>query len=102
EKDEEPRSETHKVEETTDPQFAPGWRYVADPLGELYFQKASAGGAFTVGEEDRDNEVLSRFTPGEPLMIVGLKPGESRKVAVKVQVADLYNPKKNTQKGALG
>jgi hypothetical protein len=101
EKDEEPRSETHKVEETTDPQFAPGWRYVADRLGALYFQKASDGGASIVGEEDRDNEVLSRFTPGEPLMIVGLKPGESRKVAVNVQVAELSNTKKITHKGML-
>jgi len=101
EQGEKPRAETHKVEETTDPQFAPGWRYVADPMGALYFQNASDGGASIVGEEDRDNEVLSRFTPGEPLLIVGLKPGETRQVAVKVQVADLSNTKKITHKGAL-
>lgn len=101
EKGEDPRTETHKVEETTDPQFAPGWRYAADPIGALYFQKSSDGGASIVGEEDNDNEALSRFTPGQPLMVVGLKPGESRKVAVKVQVADISNPKKITHKGAL-
>lgn len=101
EQGEDPRTEIHKVQETTDPQFAPGWRYAADPIGALYFQKSSDGGASIVGEEDNDNEVLSRFTPGEPLMIVGLKPGESRKVAVKVQVADISNPKKITHKGAL-
>jgi len=101
EKGEDPRTEVHKVEETTDPQFAPGWRYVAEPLGALYLQKASDGGAVIAGEEDRDNDVLSRFTPGEPLMIVGLKPGESRKVAVKVEVADLSNTKKITHKGSL-
>jgi len=101
EKDEDPRTEIHKVEDTTDPRFAPGWRYVADPLGALYLQKASDGGAAIVGEEDRDNEVLSRFTPGEPLMIVGLKPGESRKVSVNVQVAELSDPKKITHKGTL-
>ena len=95
------RTETHKVEDTTNAQFAPGWRYAADPMGALYFQKSTDGGASIVGEEDRDNEVLSRFTPGEPLMIPGLKAGESRKVAVKVQVAALANPKKITHKGAL-
>lgn len=101
EKGEDPRTELHKVEETTDPQFAPGWRYVADPLGALYLQKASDGGAAIVGEEDRDNDVLSRFTPGEPLMIVGLKPGETRKVAVNVQVADISDPKDITHEGKL-
>jgi hypothetical protein len=99
--DEPARNETHKVEDTTNAQFAPGWRYVADPMGALYFQKSSDGGASIVGEEDRDNEVLSRFTPGEPLIIPGLKAGESRKVSVKVQVADLSKPSKVTHKGAL-
>jgi len=101
EEGEKARTETHKVEETVDPKFKPGWRYVADPMGALYFQTSSDGGAAIVGEEDRDNEVLSRFTPGEPLMIVGMKAGESRKIAVKVQVADLSKPDKITHKGDL-
>ena len=101
EQGEKARTETHKVEETTDPKFKPGWRYVADPLGALYFQSSSDGGAVIAGEEDRDNEVLSRFSPGEPLMIVGLKPGESRKVAVNVQVSDISDPKDITHKGNL-
>jgi len=95
------RAETHKVEETTDPKFKPGWRYVADPLGALYIQPSSDGGAVIAAEEDRDHEVLSRFTPGEPLIILGLKPGESRQVTVKVQVAPLSKPDKISYKGAL-
>jgi len=101
EQDETARTETHRVEDTDDPQFAPGWRYVADPIGVLFMQKTSDGGAVIAGDEDRDNEVLSRFTPGEPLLIVGLKPGESRKVAVKVRVSDLSKPDKITHKGSL-
>jgi hypothetical protein len=101
EQDEPARTETHKVEDTVDPRFAPGWRYVADPMGVMYFQTSSDGGAVIAGDEDRENEVLSRFTPGEPLMIVGLKPGESRKVAVKVRVSDLSKPDKVTHKGSL-
>jgi hypothetical protein len=101
ERGEDPRTETHKVENTIDPQFAPGWHYVVNPVSALYLQKASDGSAVIVGEEDRDNEVLSRFSPGEPLMIAGLKPGESRKVAVNVQVASLSDPKKITHRGTL-
>src|SRR5215470_20437948 len=78
EEDEPAHNEMHKVENTTDPLFAPGWRYARDPAGALYLQKAGDGGAVVAGEEDRDNEVISRFTPGEPLLIAGLKPGESR------------------------
>jgi hypothetical protein len=101
EKDEPARTETHKVEATTDPKFAPGWRYVAAPMGAMYFQTSSDGGAVIAGDEDNDNEVLSRFTPGEPLMIVGLKPGDSRKVTVQVRVSDLSKPDKITHKGSL-
>src|SRR5262245_52220327 len=101
EEGEKPRTETHKVEDTTNPKFKPGWRYAVDPVGAMYFQTSSDGGAVIAGEEDLDNEVLSRFTPGEPLMMPGLKAGESRKVMVKVQVADLSKPDKITHKGEL-
>lgn len=101
EEGEKARTETHKVEETTDPKFKPGWRYVADPWGVMYFQASSDGGAVIAADEDRDNEVLSRFTPGQPLMIVGLKPGESRQVVVNVRVADIAKPDKITHKGSL-
>src|SRR4029453_3561175 len=58
EKDEDPRTEIHKVEDTTDPRFAPGWRYVADPLGPLYLRKATQGGPPTRVEYARHNAVV--------------------------------------------
>src|SRR5262249_61306985 len=76
EEGEKPRTETHKVEETTNPTFKPGWRYSIDPIGAMYFQPAADGGATIVGEEDLDNKVLSRFTPGQPLLIPALKAGQ--------------------------
>src|SRR5215470_7832480 len=48
EQDEPARNETHMVQATTDPQFAPGWRYAREPAGALYL-KASDGGAVVVG-----------------------------------------------------
>jgi len=101
EEGEKPRTETHKVEATANPKFAPGWRYSVDPVGAMYFQPSSDGGAMIVGEEDLDNKVLSRFSPGQPLMITGLKAGESRQVAVNVEVSDLSKPDKVTHKGNL-
>jgi len=101
EQGEKPRTETHKVEETTDPLFAPGWRYSRDPIGALYMQASNDGGVVIRGEQDLDESVLSRFTPGEPLIIPGLKPGESRRVTTKVEVSDLSSPTKIEHKGTL-
>src|SRR5262245_43388786 len=44
EKGEKPRTETHEVEESTDPMFAPGWRYARDPVGALFMQATKDGG----------------------------------------------------------
>jgi hypothetical protein len=96
-----PRRETHKVEEATDPTFAPGWRYARDPIGAIFMQATTNGGIVIRGEEDLEEKVLSRFTPGQPLIIAGLKPGESRRVTVKVEVSDLADPTVIDHKGSL-
>jgi hypothetical protein len=101
EADEKPRTETHKVEKTSDPQFAPGWRYVADPIGAIFIQNTSDGGAVLAGEQDFEEKVLSRFTPGQPLVIAGLMPGEGRRVTVKVAVSDLSDPTEIDHEGSL-
>src|SRR5882724_4203733 len=62
-------TETHRIEETTDAMFAPGWQYTIEGIAELYFQKDSAGNIRTVAEKDFDKAVLSRFTPGDILKI---------------------------------
>jgi hypothetical protein len=94
-------SETHKVENTTDAQFAPGWHYTAGAHGSAFFQKTGDGNLVTVAEEDLKNKVLSRFTPGEPLIIAGVKPGESRRFTIKVEVADLSDPTDIEHTGSL-
>ena len=101
ERGEKPRTETHEVEKTTDPMFAPGWRYARDPIGALFMQASNDGGIVIRGEQDLEEKVLSRFTPGQPLIIAGLKPGESRRVTVKVEVSDLSDPTEIDHKGSL-
>jgi hypothetical protein len=101
EADEKPRTETHKVEKTSDPQFAPGWRYVADPIGAIFIQNTGDGGAVLAGEQNLEEKVLSRFTPGQPLIVTGLQPGESRRATVKVAVSDLSDPTDIEHEGSL-
>jgi len=94
-------TETHRIEATTDAAFAPGWHYTIEGIAELYFQKDPAGNVRTVAEKDLDKAVLSRFTTGDPLIIPGLKPGQSIKSAHKVEVFDLSNLKKVAHSGSL-
>ncbi|MEZ5832627.1 MAG: hypothetical protein R3D05_15745 [Dongiaceae bacterium] len=93
--------ETHKLEDTVDSSLAPGWRYSVENVGAEFFQKASDGTLHTIAEQDLGNKVLSRFSPGEPLIIPGLKPGESRKSTLQVAVYDLSDLKKVSHSGSL-
>lgn len=94
-------SETHQSVETTEAEFQPGWHYTIAGVGESYFQKDASGKVFTVAEKDFDNNVLSRFTPGDPLVLPGLQPGQSVKSSVQVNVYDLDNLKKVSHSGSL-
>jgi hypothetical protein len=94
-------SEAHKLEDTTDASLAPGWHYSVEKAGAAFFQKASDGSLHTVAEQDLGNKVLSRFSPGEPMIIPGLKPGESRKSTLQVAVYDLSDLKKVSHSGSL-
>jgi hypothetical protein len=89
EEDEDPRTETHKVKDTTEAPFAPGWHYAAEPIGDAYMRQTSDGGVEIIAQSDLSNKVMSRFTPGEPIIVTGLRPGENRKSTVKVEVSDL-------------
>jgi hypothetical protein len=95
------KTEAHKLEDTTDASLAPGLRYSVEKAGAAFFQKASDGSLHTIAEQDLGNNVLSRFAPGEPLIIPGLKPGESRKSTLQVSVYDLSDLKKVTHSGSL-
>lgn len=98
---EDPSTEIHSVKNTTDPSFSPGWDYKVGERGSAYLQKAADGNLLIVGQQDLDNKVLTRFTPGEPLLIAGLTPGESRQFPVQVQVSDLSDPTDITHTGSL-
>lgn len=101
EKGKDPSTEAHNVENTTDASFSPGLHYTVGARGGAFFQKSSDGHLMIVGQQDLTNKVLTRFTPGEPLLITGVAPGESRKFSVQVQVADLSDPTDIDHTGSL-
>src|SRR5262249_45688961 len=85
-------SEAHHFGTTTDAQFSPGLTYSIEKVSTEYMQETPDGNLVVVGEADLDQQVLTRFTPGEPLIIAGLPAGQSRTVTVNVKVADLSDP----------
>lgn len=93
--------ETHEITETTDPAFEPGWHYSVGDVGEMYIQKDPAGGAFATVEKDLDNKALSRFTPGDPLVLTGIQPGQSVTTGHQVEVYDLSNLNEVSHSGSL-
>ena len=96
-----PETENHEITETTDPAYKPGWQYKVDKVGEVYIQADQAGRAFTVAETDLDQKVLSRFTPGDPLVLTGLQPGQSITSSHQVEVYDLSNLSQVSHSGTL-
>lgn len=98
---EKPTIETHEITETTDPAFKPGWHYSVSDVGEMYIQNSPTGGAFTIAEKDLDNKVLSRFTPGDPLLLTGLQPGQIATSSHKIEVYGLTNLNEVSHSGTL-
>jgi hypothetical protein len=95
------KTEVHALQDTTDPTLSPGWHYSVQDVGGAFFQKATDGSLQSIAEQDLSNKVLSRFSPGEPMIVPGLKAGESRKENLQVAVYDLSDLKKVTHTGSL-
>ena len=96
-----PAIENHEIAETTDAAFKPGWHYSVGGAGEMYIQIDPAGKAVTSAEKDLDKKVLSRFIPGDPLILAGLQPGQSVTSSHKVDVSDLSNLDVISHSGSL-
>ena len=94
-------TEQHKVSEADASQSAHGWQYTIGSHGMVIIEKAADGSLAIVAEYDHEQDVISRFTPGEPLLIAGMKPGESRHVSMKVEVADIDDPTDIEHRGTL-
>jgi len=94
-------TETQKIEDATEAMYSPGWRYSIEGVGALYLMQGPNGSMNIAAEQDLDHKVLSRFTPGEPLIIPGLKAGESKSSTLKVAVYDLSDLNNVSHSGSL-
>lgn len=68
----------------------------------VYFVRQSANGDLSiVSEQDRNEGVIVRYNPPEPMLISGLQPGASKRISIGVKVYDLTDPSDLTHQGSL-
>jgi hypothetical protein len=69
---------------------------------DLAFVEAGPNDNITIlSEQDTDQGVITRFSPAEPILTNGMKPGDSQKVTIAVNVYDLSSPQEVSHSGSL-
>lgn len=76
-------------------------RYANGPKDVLFLRKTDDGNISVVSEQDLNEGVISRFSPPEPIYVSDMKPGDSKKTKIDVEVYDLSHPDHLTHSGSL-
>ena len=100
-KGKQPYTETHRITPVSEANSAATFRYDKSGEGTMTFVPLGADGLAVSQETDLDKKVISTFTPPEPLIISGLRPGESKEQTISVSVADIVSPTKIDYNGTL-
>ena len=77
------------------------WRYAIGEKYTAYVGISDDGSISLVTDTDQNSGVISRYTPVEPVLLAGLRPGESKYSKIDVAVYDLDEPTKLTHTGEL-
>jgi hypothetical protein len=78
-----------------------GWRGYRGKRQVDYLEKLDEGHVVVTGVIDNDNGVITRYTPPEPRMRRGIKPGESHTADLEVKVYSVKNPERQKYSGTL-
>ena len=66
-----------------------------------YIERTSDGSVQLLYDQDSDQGIVSRYDPPQPLLMAGMKPGETRKIDIGVKVYDLEKPTDLEHEGSL-
>ena len=77
------------------------WKGITGPTTAMYLRTMKDGSIDLVSDEDRDEGVVTRYNPPEPLWLSNLKPGDVRRSNHNVKVYDLSDPKDVSYRGSL-
>lgn len=77
------------------------WRYAIGEKYTAYVSLSDDGSISLETDTDQHNGVISRYAPVGPVLLAGLRPGESKRLTIEVAVYDLDEPTKLTHTGEL-
>ena len=79
----------------------PSW-VITDPKTNVsYIQQDKDGNLHMPTQVDLSQKVVSTFDPPEPILLEGVKPGESRTTDIKVEVYDISDPDTVSHSGSM-
>lgn len=94
-------TERNVVEQLTRVPSGASWRYAVGDHYSYFLTRSDDGGLGVLSEHDAEQGVITRFDPPEPLLVPGLRAGESKDYQVDVEVYDLSHPEHETHSGSL-
>ena len=95
------RQEKHHITQATQGEPTGGLDYEIAGVGHNVLSLGSDQSLSIIQEYDLDKKVVSTFSPGEPLIVPGLAPGQSKDVDIAVAVADIDDPTDISHRGKL-
>jgi hypothetical protein len=95
------QSEQHIVTRLQDHPSGAEWHYDIPAKGKILIDQAGDGSLAFVHQEDLAQKVLSRYSPPEPGLLIGMAPGDRRTFTIAVEVSDLSSPDEVAHEGSL-
>ena len=95
------KSEQHLLTRLRRDKSGTNWRQVSGPNSVIYLLKTAKGGVEIVSTQDQGQGVISRYLPREPIVLPGMRPGDSKLMKTEVKVYDLSHPDHLTHSGTL-
>jgi hypothetical protein len=77
------------------------WKIEMGAKDLAFIQLGADQNVAVVSEQDTDQGVITRFSPAEPILTIGMNPGDSKKVTIGVKVYDLSSPNEVSHSGSL-
>ena len=77
------------------------WRQASGTNSVLYLLKTANGAVEIVSTEDQQQGVISRYLPREPIVLPGMRPGDTKLMKTEVKVYDLSHPDHLAHSGSL-
>jgi hypothetical protein len=95
------QTETDVLTQLKRDQSGASWKYQTGAKDLAFIQRGDDQNIAVQSEQDTDQGVITRFSPAEPILVVGMKPGEAKKVTINVKVYDLSSPDEVSHSGSL-